>query len=350
MVTEALRANGYYTAASGKWHLGNEVRDRFDTISVGRPSGAEKWIQTLAQRPKEKPFFMWLASFDPHRPYQDDTIPVPHTPGDVIVPPMMPDVPEVRKDLAMYYDEIARLDGFVGEVMTELERQGITDNTCVVFLSDNGRPFPRCKTTLYDSGVRTPFIIRFPKMVAAGSTCDSVLSTVDISPTFLELAGCDTPKTMQGQSFVKLLSDPKANYRTWAFAEHNWHDYTARERSVRSERYLYVRNEYPDLPRTPPADAVKSITFQKMVAMYNAGELTPTQADSFLTPRPSEELYDTQADPYNLHNLIDDPKYADILAQHRTALDHWKRDTEDTAPTQRRPDEFDRTTGQRLRK
>ena len=166
---EKLKAAGYWTAAAGKWHLGNAVKDRFDVVREAgtagfqlpsgpnrKPkarmtadgagsiqSGCDQWVPVLRDRPRDKPFFLWLAAFDPHRDYQEGTIPRPHRPEDVVVPPYLPDLPEVRKDLALYYDEIARLDHYVGEVLAELERQGEAGNTIVLFLSDNGRPFPR---------------------------------------------------------------------------------------------------------------------------------------------------------------------------------------------------------------
>src|SRR5262249_19065677 len=152
-------------------------------------SGCDQWVATLRERPAEKPFFLWLAALDPHRDYEPGAIPSPHRPEDVLVPPYLPDVDAVRRDLALYYDEISRLDRFVGAVLAELDRQKIVDDTLVLFLSDNGRPFPRCKTTLYDSGIATPWIVRWPGHVAAGSHCDRLVSAIDIAPTILSIAG-----------------------------------------------------------------------------------------------------------------------------------------------------------------
>ena len=189
---EKLKAAGYWTAAAGKWHLGNAAKQRFDLVREADPSGfqlpagqdaksrmtapgagavqsgCDQWVPVLRDRPRETPFFLWLAALDPHRDYEPGAIPAPHRPEDVVVPPYLPDVPEVRNDLALYYDEISRLDHHVGEVMAELDRQGEAGNTLVLFLSDNGRPFPRCKTTLYDSGIRTPLIVRWPGHVKPG--------------------------------------------------------------------------------------------------------------------------------------------------------------------------------------
>ena len=185
-------------------------------------------MPVLRERPGDKPFFLWLAAFDPHRDYQEGTIPRPHRPEDAVVPPYLPDVPEVRKDLALYYDEIARLDSYVGAVLAELDRQGEAGNTLVLFLSDNGRPFPRCKTTLYDSGIRMPWIVRWPGQVPPGRRCTSLVSTVDIAPTMLKLAGIEPGPNFQGKDFSPLFKDPKARIHETIFAERNWHDYAAR--------------------------------------------------------------------------------------------------------------------------
>jgi len=320
----------------------------FDTVVGGGASGCERWVETLQNRPKDKPFFLWLAAIDPHRPYQPNTIAEPHQPGDVVVPPYLPDVPETRKDLAMYYDEITRLDGYVGRVLDELQRQGVADNTFVLYLSDNGRPFPRCKTTVYDSGIKTPFIVRWPGRVPAGTVCDSLVSVVDIAPTIIELAGLALSPTFQGQSFAPLLKDPQATTRQYVFAEHNWHDYQAHERAVRSKQYLYIRNARPELAGTPPADAVRGFTFQAMRKLRDEGKLPPAQQGCFAVPRAAEELYDVELDPYQPMSVAADPKYAQVLQQMRGVYDEWARRTQDEAPQALTPDKFDRETGARL--
>ena len=104
-------------------------------------AGCDQWVPVLRDRPKDRPFFLWLAALDPHRDYQEGTIPEPHSPGDMVVPPYLPDTPEVRSDLARYADEVARLDHHVGEILDELDRQGVAGETLVLFMSDNGRPF-----------------------------------------------------------------------------------------------------------------------------------------------------------------------------------------------------------------
>ena len=369
---ERLKASGYWAAAAGKWHLGNAAKARFDLVREANPAGfqlatrkdakgrmtaegsgsvqggCDQWVPVLRDRPKDKPFFLWLAALDPHRDYEPGAIPEPHRPEDVVVPPYLPDVPEVRKDLALYYDEIGRLDHHVGELMAELDRQGIAGDTLVLFLSDNGRPFPRCKTTLYDSGIRTPMIARWPGHIGPGGRCSSLVSTIDIAPTLLRLAGIEPGPTFQGKDISVLFNDPTAKVRDRIFAERNWHDYASHGRAVRSGRFKYIRNDDNGRPLTPPADAVRSPTFLAMRRLRDEGKLTPLQGSCFVKPRPAEELYDMDVDPHETVNLAGDPKFSEVLAESRRALTDWGRETGDVLPEKPSPDEFDRETGDPL--
>jgi arylsulfatase A-like enzyme len=247
--------------------------------------------------------------------------------------------------LALYYDEISRLDRFVGEVLAELARRGETENTFVLFLSDNGRPFPRDKTTLYDGGIKSPWIIRWPGRVPAYSRSAALISAVDLAPTILELAGLTPPETFQGYSFAALLTEPGTRIRDYAFSEHNWHDFEDRGRSVRTQDFKYIRNFYPDLPGTPPADAVRSPTYLAMRELRDAGQLRPEQLACFVAPRPEEELYNLRDDPFEMDNLAADPALGEVLEKMRKALNDWEALTDDLLPERRTPDEFDRETG-----
>jgi N-sulfoglucosamine sulfohydrolase len=342
-----LQKAGYFTAVAGKYHIGPK-RAEFDTIYGGSPSGCEFWVEALQKRPKNKPFFLWLAALDPHRAYFPNTIPEPHRPEDVIVPPWLPDNDSTRKDLALYYDEISRMDSYIGEVMAELKNQGVDENTLVIYMTDNGRPFPRAKTRMYDSGIKTPFIVRWPEKLEKGTT-SALVSSIDIAPTFCELAGAGISETFQGKSFVPVLENNSAKTRDYIAAEHNWHDYQAHERAVRNHKYLYIRNAFPELNASPPADAVRSITYQEMIKMYKAGELNENQLDCFIEPRPAEELYDVVNDPHQLYNLAENAEYADALNEMRMLLDNWIVEFNDKIPENPTPDKFDRWTGKNLK-
>ena len=288
------------------------------------------------------------AALDPHRDYDEGILEIPHKPEDVRLPPYVADTPKSRKDYALYYDEITRLDRFVGEVLAELKKQGVADNTFVLFISDNGRPFPRDKTTLYDSGIRTPFIVNWPARIQPGGRSDSLISSVDIGPAFLELAGLSTPTVFEGRSFLPLLRNPSLTLHDFVFAERNWHDYEDRVRAVRNKRFKYIRNFYHDLPNTPPADVVRSIAYREMIRLRDEGQLAEAQRNTFIQPRAREEFYDIKNDPYELRNLAADPRQAKRLKRFRRALAKWQEETNDTEPPFRTLDEFGREDGQAL--
>ncbi|MDX1284463.1 MAG: sulfatase, partial [Draconibacterium sp.] len=213
---ELFKEHGYWTGQAGKWHLGEAIKDRFHKImdvpvggfqlkvdgtmnTARNESGCEDWITLLNSRDKSKPFFfLWLAAVDPHRDYKTGIIQNPYKSHDVVLPPYFPDTKEVRTDFSLYYNEITRLDSFVGEFVSELEKQQLNDNTLVLFVSDNGRPFPRDKTTLYDGGIKTPWIVKWPAKVKSKSVSKSLVSSVDIASTFLSLAGINDHDEMEG--------------------------------------------------------------------------------------------------------------------------------------------------------
>ena len=350
LFTTPLRKSGYWTAAVGKWHLGEAVADQVDYRKASKPAAmGEAWVQALRSRPKDRPFFLWAAHSDPHRGYQPGAVDPPHTREDVVVPPFFPDTPAVRDDLALYYDEISRFDEHIGMVLDELVGQGVEKSTFVLVISDNGRPFPHCKTRVHVPGVRTPFVVRWPGSVRAGSTSAAVVSTVDIGPTLLDVAQLSQLNSFQGFSLKRVLLDPKATVRPYAFAEHNWHDYRAFERAVQGGKYCYIRNWLPNVAGTPPADAVRSPTYLAMQQLHAEGKLQPAQQGCFETPRPTEFLYDVGSDPHCINNRANDPKLAETLGRMRAALADWQKTTNDHFPGESKltPDGFDRTTGKR---
>jgi arylsulfatase len=351
MFPAILKEAGFYTVAAGKWHMGEYAKGAFDKIVNGGAGGEERWIECLQQRPKDKPFFMWFASFDAHRPWQFDAEGKPHTPQDAIIPPYLIDTPNSRKDMAMYYDEIQRLDRYVGLVVKELEEQAILENTCIIFISDNGRPFPRCKTRLYDSGIKTPFVLHWPGgVMEQGSVCSSLLSVIDIAPTILELAGLNVSESFQGTTITPLINKPESSIRDYAFAEHNWHGQIAHERMVRYGDYVYIRNAHPDLPQICRLD--DQCPQEELREMAKQGKLTEAQMDPLLAPRAAEELFEVSKDPFQLTNLADNPKYRKPLSRLQKVMNEWQKRTGDTTPSleEATPDRWDRSTGKRIYK
>lgn len=360
---EVLREAGYYTALSGKNHMSKagEKVTAWDFVSKaagrvpGNSGGHGDWVNVVEKRPKNKPFFFWFASMDAHRGWDsdrewDDVYYGPKNRAeDVVLPPFLVDDRGTREDLASYYNEVTRFDHFIGRVETVLKKQGVWDNTLVLILADNGRPFNRAKTRLQDSGMKTAMVAHWPQgLRSPGEATDSLVSVIDIAPTFLDVAGIDVPETMQGLSFRKILEDPKAKTRKWAFSEHNWHDYEAHGRSVRDGNFLLVRNSRPYLMQPGPADALRSPTYEALKVARDANKLTPAQSDVFLKPRPYIELYDCRDDPFQLTNLAGRKEFAEREAELLALLDRWAEETHDSVPKRISADRFDKETGEVL--
>ena len=341
-----LREKGYFTGNVGKLHLG-EARgvmygarqfDRTYTPKTDRiaeePYSAMD--QFLDERPRGRPFFLSVGFKEPHPPFGQRTAPHPHDPEDVWVPPYLPDLPEVRAEIAQYYDEINYLDGWVGRLMARLRREGLEQNTIVLFLGDNGAPFPRAKTTLFDSGTRVPLIVKWPGHIPPGGVADGLASAIDLLPTILEIVGIDTPVDVQGQSILPILLDPDAPGRQYVFTVRDWHDFDDHVRAVRWRHLKYVRNYYPDTPLWPATDLIAGATYQAMLRLLDRRALPQHQAIFFYAVRPEEELYDLRNDPFEFQNLVDRTEYREDLEHLREVLDRWVEEHDDLSPEDHR--------------
>ena len=351
---DILRENGYYCGQAGKWHAGEFLKSGFDTLftTITMNGGEADWLQLVENRPLDKPFFMWLASIDAHRDWGENDFSGTHNPDDIIPPVYLADGEETRKDLAQYYDEIKRFDYYIGEVENLLATQGVLENTIFLIMADNGRPFPGCKTRVYDRGMKTPFIVRWENgIVKKGSICESLVSVIDLAPTILELAGIkEKPIEFQGRSFTDLLKDPTSEFRKYVFSEHNWHDYEAHERMVRTKDFLYVLNSRPQFPNQGPADAVNSPSFSELKNLREQNKLSREQLDIFNYPRSGEELYFCESDPLQLDNIAGNPDFIEKQTELFNTLIRWMEETGDNVPENLTKDNFDRFTGTRINK
>lgn len=326
-VATYLRNAGYYTASIGKWHNGSLVVPQWDVVKdPPGESGAEGWVDALRNRPKDKPFFFWFASRDPHVPYAPLQPDGPYQPKDAVILPAYLDSPDARYTIAQYYTEISRLDSYVGKVVDELRAQNLLGNTYIIFLSDNGAPMPRAKTTLYDAGIKTPLIMVGAR-IAAQSQNNALVSSIDIMPTVLDLAGVTSAESIQGKSFVSLFKNPAADFRAAIFAEQFDHGYVLNRRAVRNQNYLYIHNfaenKHSCLLEAQPMG-------RELVKAFHEKKLNPTQLLCFDPHPPAEELYDAKTDPLALHNLADNPAFtATRDAMHQQLLQQAK-DTQDT--------------------
>jgi N-sulfoglucosamine sulfohydrolase len=244
------------------------------------------------------------------------------------VPPYYPDNNTVRKNIARLYDNIAKLDIRVGEILKELEDEGLAENTIVFFWSDHGDGLPRAKRWLYDSGTRIPLIIRWPGYIKEGVSRGRLISSIDLGPTVLSVAGIPVPKHMQGKAFLGAMEEPARDYV-----------YSARDRfdesydmvrSVRDNRYRYIRNYYPLKPYVlwvPYRNRMPIM--QELLRLYAMDKLEGTQKIWFSDTRPPEELYDCKIDPHQINNLADDAKYRDLKNRMSAQLDEWMDETND---------------------
>ncbi len=364
---ECLRDAGYYTALVGKNHMQREKPDSdngtsrkvFDLINNGQLKnnhGAEgKWVETVKNRPKDRPFFFWFAAVDAHRGWDADREWKPeygpmHQPTAVVVPPYLVDDLDTRKDLASYYNEVTRFDFYIGQVISALEQEGQLDNTVILILADNGRPFPRAKTRLHDSGMKTALVVHWPRGITSrGVEVSGLVSAIDIAPTLLEVAGVALPETFQGVSFSPMLQNPTHEIRRYVFSEHNWHDYEAHGRAVRDQfGHLFIVNSRNQFAWQGPADSVRSPSHQSLLRRAGSAKgLTAAQNDVLMAPRRRLELFDTRSDPLQIDNRIGKPSTLKIESLLKDTLEQWSEETLDSIPEQVSVDSFDRQTGLR---
>jgi len=244
------------------------------------------------------------------------------------VPPYLDDTPGVRQDIAMFHGAIRRLDDAVGTILSALVRNGLQERTVVVFTTDHGIAFPRAKATLYDPGIQTALVLRWPGGTAGGQTIDEMVSNIDLLPSLLEGLGIATPGPVQGRSFWQLLSGGGYDSRAEIFAEKSTTPEDVK-RCVRTATHKLIRN-YNEGPQLElPTDIEASLTRRDM-------------GDAHLAPRPQVELYDLVDDPLEVRNLAGAPEVADVERGLVERLDQFLEETGDPVlrgPIPRPPEE-----------
>lgn len=257
-----------------------------------------------------------------------------HDPAKAPIPAWQPDTPVVRRDWARYYDLITAMDKQAGDLLDQLAADGLSEDTIVFFFSDHGVGLPRGKRWLYDSGMRVPLLVRFPKRHRAGApgepgtTCDRLVSFVDFAPTILSLAGVDIPRHLQGAAFLGQRAAAPREY-VYGIRDRMDERYDL-TRAVRDARWKYIRNYRPELPYAQPLEYMDEMpTMREWRRLAAEGKLTGP-AGNFMRPtKPVEELYDTQADPAEIQNLAADEAYREVLERLRSAHSRWIDETHD---------------------
>lgn len=330
-----LQKAGYYTALAGKWHFNGDVSKSFNKKYDGKVnSGAGNWVKALEDRPADQPFFMWFAAYDAHRGWDMDLEEGPHGPEDVVVPPYLVDGEPTRKDLAHYYNEVHRFDKNIGNVIDYLKSEDVYDNTIIVVIADNGRPFPRDKTWLFDGGIKMPLIIHWPSKIQSSKVSDALVSILDIPPTLLDIVSAELPKSFQGVSLVPIMKKPDSTVRDFIFAERNWHAQRYHDRMVKHGDFVYIKNNMPDYIgfNLVHYGKLNQPAYLELVDEWKKGNLNDDQKHALLKPRPEEMLFNVAEDPYQLKNLAEDPNYKEQLYSLQKVLKQWTDETGDTVP------------------
>jgi arylsulfatase A-like enzyme len=340
--TDMLEQAGYHVGYQKKgWSPGEYKPGGWKRNPAGKRY--KNFASFLQERQQGKPFCYWFGSSDPHRGYQwQSGVKSGMKLEDVAVPACLPDSEAVRTDICDYYWEVQRFDRQVGEILKIIEDAGELDNTLVVISSDNGMPFPRCKSNVYDMGTHVPFAASWPGKVKGGRVIEDFVSLCDLAPSFLEAVGLKPTADMTGRSLLDVLLsckshrvDPKRNKVLTGKERHvpcRPGHVSYPMRAIRTHDFLYIRNFEPDLwpagdpewqegywPKTPYGDIDASPTKTYMMEHRDDPQVKRLFELGF-GKRPAEELYDLQKDPGQLNNVAENPKYAKVKRKLASAL------------------------------
>ena len=332
-----LRQSGYYCT--------NNAKTDYNTAAEARLI-AESWDEcgTKAHWHNRKPGQPFFAVFNLMETHQSrvfesaEAPPLPpalrHDPDRTPLPPYYPDTPAARRTMARVYDCISAMDARAGELLDEIERAGLSEETIVFFWSDHGQGIPRGKRTLWDTGLRVPLVVAFPEKyrclspVAPGERCERLVSLMDLGPTVLSLADVPTPEGLAGRAF---LGKAAAVPRDSVFGARDRVDEVLDlSRSVRDARYLYIRNLMPDLSWNQPERFSDQLQLRREIALLAAsGRLNAAQLTYAGPKKACEELYDSERDPWQICNLAEDPAYRPVLERMRQTLRQWQLESRD---------------------
>jgi len=342
-LTTYLKDAGYRTGIIGKIHVNPESAFVFDFEAFPKSNFNNRPVKDFAGsagkffRASDNPFLMWISFPDAHRPFHDQQEGIPVRimgPEDVETLPMVGvSTRQTLQTTASYYNCMQRLDVAVGMVLKELADSGKADNTLVIYLSDHGPDFPRAKKTIREGGSRVPMIMSWKGHLLKDRVESRLVSSLDILPTILEVAGVEPKQdNLDGRSLMPLVSEKSARWREYLFTEFtlHWPETYYPGRAVRDRRFKLVHNLLPGR-KNPVYDIYlvkqKPETFTPQ-ELKNASKQVKEAYKIFRQP-PEFELYDLQTDPWEFHNLADDPRYTGQLSRLKKRLAEWQIETND---------------------
>ena len=333
-IAHYLQKENYRVALTGKTHIAPKSSFPFDYLTkTSSPDLAA--LEEFMLRDTDQAFCAFVCFRQPHTPWTlgDPSI---YNPDSIKLPPYLVDTPETRKRLTEYYAEINYLDDEVGKIMALLDQHKLDDNTLVIFTSEQGNAFPFAKWTCYDSGLQTAFIARWPNTIQSNSVSDAMIEYVDITPTFIDIAGGDPLDYLDGKSFLPVLQGKIDTHKEYVYGIQTTRGINNGSehygiRSVRSATYKYIMN------LTPEARFQNNLTEQSASwTSFWPTWVEKAQHDSTAKElvhrfqyRPKEELYDIVNDPFEMNNLAANKDYQQVLTQHKQRLLSWMEEQGD---------------------
>ncbi len=326
-VVQYLQPLGYRVALAGKRHIQPESIFSFEYLTKGNEVDAYPKIDAFVKdaKSKEQPFCLFFCSKEPHTPWDKGDAGL-FPPDKLALPPFYVDTEETRENFSRYLAEINYLDWQVGQILDIIEKNGIKENTLVIFASEQGNSFPFAKWTCYDVGVRSAFIARWPGKIKPNSVTNALIEYTDVLPTFIEVAGGTPSEILDGKSFLNVLKGDENIHKEFAYSLQTTRGINNGSehygiRSVVSDRYRYILNLTPEVPFK------NNITEKE--TWWN-GWKEAAETDEFAASivkkyqyRPATELYDVVADPYNQNNLAGDPQYKETVEKLHAKLLSW---------------------------
>lgn len=325
MMSEVLREAGYYCTNRAK----TDYQFRPTVLAWDESGGKAHW----RNRDPGQPFFAVFNFEVTHesriwRKAQDSLWIAPDL--EVPIPPYLPDTEVGQTDVRRMYSNIKEMDHQVGEILKQLEEDGLLDSTIIFWYTDHGGPLPRHKRLLYDSGLKVPLVIRFPSQQRAGTRNDDLLSFIDLAPTTYSLTGIKAETVMDGQAFLGPQKTSEKRKYIHAAADRFDAQYDT-NRAIRDKRFKYIRYYEPEKPMfLPVAYREQMPIMRELHRLKEAGELTEVQAQWFRETKPKEELFDLENDPHEIKDLAADPAFQEKLAELRAECDRWVNSFEDT--------------------
>jgi N-sulfoglucosamine sulfohydrolase len=371
---------GYRTARIGKYHVGPEAVYQFDVHLEGperNPVQMAEHTRSFIGETAKGPFFLYFATSDPHRSgdpsvgqhttsegggssYAPDAFGnrpegysgvqgVTYRPEDVLVPAWLPDNAATRSELAEYYQSVSRVDEGVGRLIQILKESGVYDNTLVIYMSDHGAAFAGAKTTVYEAGLRSPLIVRHPRVARRGVRSNAMISWIDITPTIVSFAGGRSPLYGQpielvelrdqvpaqhgfhGRSFLPVLEQDSPQGWDEVNASHTFHEVTMYYpmRVVRDRKFKLIWNIANGIPFPFASDLWSSAAWQSVYQLDGMNARYGVRSAHEYVHRAEFELYDIENDPDEERNLANDPNYSAVLEEYRDRIQSFQQRTSD---------------------